>query len=246
MKRVDIIGVNITAMNMEACINFIINKFDAARGRYICAANAHTTVYAREHNEYREIQNNSFLTLPDGKPLSVIGKRKGYFEMERITGPDFFSKILELSPNQGWKHYFYGNTDENLKLLVNYINDNYPDVDVVGYEPSVFRELSNSEEIELIRHINSSRADFVWVGLGAPRQEELCAKMSLKSNSLWVGVGGAFNVITGIIPRAPKWIQNCGLEWLYRLIHEPKRLFKRYMITNTKFMYYCIIDFFKR
>lgn len=246
MERVNIIDVEISATNIDECIRSIIDEFAQTKGKYICAANVHTTVYAKENEEYRGIQNNSFLTLPDGKPLSIIGRKKGYFSMERVTGPDFFEKVLQISNKQGWKHFFYGNTKENLKTLIDNISEKYPDVHIVGYESSVFRELSLDEENELVDRINKKNPDFVWVGLGAPMQEMLCSKLCSKTESLWIGVGGAFNVIAGIIPRAPKWMQNYGLEWLFRLVKEPRRLFKRYLISNSKFLFYIILQYLNR
>ena len=109
-----------------------------------------------------------------------------------------------------------------------------------GYEPSVFREMSEEEEIDLAKRINKTEPDFVWVALGAPRQELFCRRMEGHINSLMVGVGGAFNVLAGIVPEAPKWMQELSLEWFYRFIQEPKRLFKRYTETNTKFIWYLI------
>lgn len=237
MDRVNIIGANISVTNMDDCIKFVCDNLDKARGNYICVSNVHTTVMANEDADYRNIQNNSFMTLPDGKPLSVIGRKRGYANMDRVTGPEFMEHIMAISGEYGWKHYIYGNTKENIDILVKYLRQAYPDAEIVGYAPSVFRSLTNEEEDELIKRINDSGADFVWVGLGAPRQEIFCAKHSRRTNSIWIGVGGAFNVIAGIIPRAPQWMQKCSLEWLYRLIKEPRRLFKRYLITNTKFIY---------
>ena len=175
----------------------------------------------------------------DGKPLSVVG-RKQYPQMDRVTGPDFMRRIFEESRCRKLRHYFYGNTAENLEKLIETIKVEYPHLEIVGYEPSVFRDLSAEEEKELAERINASHADFVWVGLGAPRQEILCARMKGRTDAVMVGVGGAFNVLAHIVPEAPQWMQKAGLEWLYRLIQEPRRLFKRYLVTNTKFLYYLI------
>lgn len=237
MDRVDIIGVSISATNMDECIRVVGEDIDIIRGNYICAANVHTTVMASEDSEYKEIQNKSFMTLPDGKPLSIVGRKKGFKDMDRVTGPEFMEKILELSEDKGWSHYFYGNTSKNLNMLIDTVKNRYPNLKIKGYESSVFRPLTDAEKITLIDKINSVNPDFVWVGLGAPLQEEFCAELCNKTNSIWVGVGGAFNVIAGVIPRAPEWMQKCCLEWFYRFLKEPKRLFKRYFITNTKFIY---------
>ena len=234
--RVDIIGVPISVVNMKSCINFIFENWDAVHGNYICASNVHTTVLAHDEKDYYLVQANSLLSIPDGKPLSVLGK-KIFPEMDRVTGPDFMREILNISKNKEIRHFFYGTTQDNLNALLIKIKDEYPWVNIVGSEPSVFRPMSEKEEQELADRINTSNPDFVWVALGAPRQEEFCYRNEGKIKGLMVGVGGAFNIISGAIPEAPKWMQKIGMEWFYRLLKEPKRLFKRYFYTNSRFVW---------
>ena len=240
-NRVKIIGVPISAVNMNDCVNNIFENFNNTRGKYICVSNVHTVVIAHDNPVYLKVQTDSFMSLPDGKPLSVVGKRK-YPQMDRVTGPDLMRRILKESKTKKFRHFFYGNTKENLEKLIAVLKEKYPWVEVAGYEPSVFRELSDDEEKALCKRINQARADFIWIGLGAPKQEMFCYKLKDKVNGLMIGVGGAFNILAGIIPEAPNWMQRMSLEWLYRLIHEPKRLFKRYAVTNTKFIYYYIFE----
>lgn len=241
-ERVRIIGVDISVVNFENALKYLFENFENARGRYICAANVHTTVTAHENNAYKEIQNSSFMTLPDGKPLSVVGKKRGKTKMERVTGPDFLEEVLKRTENTEMKHYFYGTTQDNLNSFVSVIKVKYPNLKIAGVEPSVFRSLSIKEENELLERINNSKADFVWVALGAPRQEIFCNKLSSRTNAVWIAVGGALNVISGVIPRAPQWMQDNGLEWFYRFMKEPRRLFKRYFVTNSKFLWYLFRD----
>ena len=240
IDRVDILGTRISATNLDECLEMLQSKKAEIRGQYICAANVHTTVYAKEHPAYQKIQNNSLMTLPDGKPLSIVGRKKGFPHMERITGPDFMEAVLSVSEKNQWSHYFYGNTSENIQLLCANIKTKYPNLKIVGCEPSVYRPLTEEEEKTLIHRISAAAPDFVWVGLGAPIQEQFCAKLACETKSLWIGVGGAFNIIAGVIPRAPEWMQRCCLEWLYRLLKEPRRLFKRYLISNSKFVWYLV------
>lgn len=239
IRRINIIGVPISAVNMECCINHIFENMEMARGKYVCVSNVHTTVMAHDDPIYYKVQAESFLSIPDGKPLSVIGKKK-YPEMERVTGPDLMRRIFEESRKRELKHYFYGNSIENLGKLIEVLKNNYPWLNICGYEPSVFREMSEEEETELVKRINLTNPDFVWVALGAPRQELFCYRMVDRINGLMVGVGGAFNVLAGIVPEAPQWMQKMSLEWFYRFIQEPKRLFKRYAVTNTKFLWYLV------
>lgn len=242
VERIKIIGVDISVVNFNSAQKYLFDNFELARGNYICAANVHTTVTAHEDKNYRKVQNSSFMTLPDGKPLSVVGKKRGKKSMGRVTGPDFLEEVLKRTENTELKHYFYGTTQENLDSFISVVKKTYPNLKIVGVEPSVFRPLSEQEEDELLERINRSEADFVWVALGAPRQEIFCNKLSGRSNAVWVAVGGALNVISGVIPRAPQWMQDHGLEWFYRFMKEPKRLFKRYFVTNSKFLWYLFRD----
>ena len=241
-ERIKIIGVDISVVNFESAQKYLFDNFDLASGKYICAANVHTTVTAHEDKAYRQVQNSSFMTLPDGKPLSVVGRKRGKSLMGRVTGPDFLEEVLKRTEDSEMKHYFYGTTQDNLDGFVSVIKRTYPDLQIVGVEPSVFRPLSIQEENELIERINESGADFVWIALGAPRQEIFCNKLSERTNAVWVAVGGALNVISGVIPRAPQWMQDHGLEWFYRFMKEPQRLFKRYFVTNSKFLWYLFRD----
>ncbi|MDK0654545.1 WecB/TagA/CpsF family glycosyltransferase [Clostridium perfringens] len=237
-KRVDIIGVPISAVNMNKSLNFIFDNLESVRGEYICASNVHTTVMAYENEDYLRVQSESLMSLPDGKPLSVIGRKKGYKNMDKVTGTNFMKNIFNDKRFADKKHYFYGVSEERLELMIKEVNKNYPNLNICGYEPSIFRELSESEINNLIKSINDSNADFIWIGIGAPRQEILMNRLKGKVNGIMIGVGGAFNILAGVVNDAPIWMQNTGLDWFYRFLKEPKRLFKRYLITNSKFIFY--------
>ena len=161
--------------------------------------------------------------------------------MERTTGPDYLKEVLKISAEEGYRHYFYGSTEETLEKLKKHLEDEYPGVKVVGMYSPPFRALSETEDAEIIRMINQSDADFVWIGLGAPKQEYWMASHQRKIKGFMVGVGAAFDYLAGNISRAPMWMQKANLEWLYRLLQEPKRLFKRYFYTNTKFIWNAVI-----
>ena len=237
LRRVAVIDVPITATNMNDFLMLVTEHLDEVRGEYVCVSNAHTCVMAHDDPAYWIVQTESIASLPDGKPLSIVGK-KTEPSMDRVTGPDLMREVFAVSANYGWKHYFYGNEQANLDVLRDALLSNYPDLEIVGMEPSVFRQLTETEKDELAERITASGADFAWIAIGAPRQEVLMHDLKGKPSALMVGVGGAFNVLAGIVPEAPQWMQNLSLEWLYRLIQEPKRLFKRYAVTNTKFIYY--------
>lgn len=224
---------------MGDVLSFIEEHMDSIKGEYICVSNVHTTVMAHDDPDYYRVQTESLMSVPDGKPLSIVGG-KAVPSMGRVTGPDLMREIFEVSVERGYRHYFYGNTKENVEDLVAALERDYPGLAICGYEPSVFRGMTAQEESELVTRINETEPDFVWVALGAPRQECFCHRMRGRIDGLMVGVGGAFNILAGITPEAPIWMQNLSLEWLYRLIQEPRRLFKRYVVTNSKFIYYQI------
>ena len=237
-KRVDVIGVPISVVNLEIVQNFISENFENLRGNYICASNVHTTVMAHDNKDYLKVQSESIVSLPDGKPLASCGKSKGHKEMEKTTGTHFMQETFTDERFKNKKHYFYGNSQENLDIMIEKIKIKYPSLNICGYEPSIFRELDEKELEELIERINKSEADFVWIGIGAPRQEILMNRLKGKTNSIMTGVGGAVNILADLVDDAPKWMQDAGLEWFYRFIKEPRRLFKRYVVTNSKYIWY--------
>ena len=237
--RVDVIGVPITATNMRDCLAFICENLEFAKGEYVCVSNAHTCVMAHDDPAYWRVQAESIMSVPDGKPLSVVGRKQAP-SMDRVTGPDLMREVFAASAERGWSHYFYGDCRRTLEKLEAFLFEEYPGLRIAGMEPSVFRPLSDEEKGGLIERIAESGADFLWVALGAPRQEVFCHELRGRVPALMVGVGGAFNVLAGVVPEAPGWMQRAGLEWLFRFLQEPRRLFRRYAVTNTKFIAYQI------
>lgn len=177
------------------------------------------------------------MALPDGKPLSVVAKKRGYVDAERVTGPDLMGEIFSISAKYGYKHFFYGSTENTLQMLKSELEKKYSGIQIVGMYSPPFRDLSEEEDRFVVDRINAAQADFVWVGLGAPKQEVWMWKHKDKINGLMIGVGAGFDYYARNIKRAPRWMQKLSLEWLYRLLQDPKRLFKRYLITNTKFLW---------
>ena len=144
--------------------------------------------------------------------------------MEKTTGTHFMQSIFTDPRFAGKRHYFYGIKEEDLEQMIQKVRKDYPALNICGWEPSVFRELSDEEVEELAQRINEAGTDFLWVAIGAPRQEKLMYRMKGKVNCLMTGVGGAFNILAGKVNDAPMWMQNAGLEWLYRLCKEPRRI----------------------
>lgn len=237
----NIMGVNIAAINMKWLLEYLTKNLADIKGDYICVSNVHTTVTSYDSDSYCAIQNGGLMAIPDGGPLSSVGRKRGHQEMERTTGPSLMGEIFQISAEKRYRHYFYGSTEETLKLLEKKLNENYPGIQIAGMYSPPFRVLTEEEDRQIVENINSANADFVWIGLGAPKQERWMAAHQGKVNGLMIGVGAGFDYYAGNIKRAPMWMQKCNLEWLYRLMQDPKRLFKRYFYTNTKFIWNTII-----
>lgn len=182
------------------------------------------------------------MALPDGGPLSSLGRKRGYSKMSRIAGPSLMNEIFAISEEKGYKHYFYGSTDETLKKIQVNLKRSYPEIQIVGMYSPPYRKISQSEDEIVVSQINDVKPDFVWVGLGAPKQEIWMNLHQGLIKGLMIGVGAGFDYYAGNIKRAPKWMQNFNLEWAYRLLQDPKRLFKRYLITNFKFIWLILIN----
>ena len=237
----NIMGVNIAAINMEWLLKYLDKNISDIKGDYICVSNVHTTVMSYEDASYCAVQNGGLMAIPDGGPLSSVGRRRGYSDMDRTTGPSLMGEIFKISAEKGYCHYFYGSTEETLELLEEKLRVNYPGIQITGMYSPPFRSLTKGEEENSIENINKTKPDFVGIGLGAPKQEKWMAEHQGKIDGLMLGVGAGFDYYAGNIKRAPIWMQRNNLEWVYRLLQDPKRLFGRYLNTNTKFIWDAVI-----
>lgn len=234
-------GVNIAAINMDWLLEYTKQNINALSGNYMCVSNVHTTVTAFEDPEYRAVQNGGIMAIPDGGPLSSVGRKRGFVNMQRITGPSYMEEIMKISVENDYRHFFYGSTTETLNKLKKVLKKNYPNIKIVGMYSPPFRDISFEEDKEIIEKINKTKPDFLWVGLGAPKQEKWMAAHYGKVNGFIVGVGAGFDYLAGNIKRAPEWMQKSNLEWFYRLKQEPIRLFSRYWHTNWKFIWHAYL-----
>lgn len=237
----NIMGVNIAAINMKWLLQFTEKNIKDLSGDYMCVSNVHTTVTSFEDKNYCAVQNGGIMAIPDGGPLSSVGRKNGYMNMERTTGPSYMEEVFKNSVKNGYRHYFYGSTDSTLKKLQQALLKKYPGIQIVGMYSPPFRSITLEEDIDIVKKINETNSDFIWVGLGAPKQENWMAVHQGSIKGFMVGVGAGFDYFAGNINRAPEWMQKSNLEWVYRLVQDPKRLFKRYLVTNTKFIWNAII-----
>ncbi len=239
MRFCDVFGLKIASGNMEEAVGLVCNSLEKWRGQMITFVNAHTAVTAHDDEKYKEAQERAVIRFADGFPVACYEKMQGYKGAKRIAGPDFMKRIFELSEQRGYRHFFYGSSEETLKKLKKNLEQTYPGIQIVGcIAPPYEKKLKNdySKDVELI---NAANPDFVWIGLGAPKQELWMAQNTGKVNGLMLGVGAGFDFHAGTRKRAPKWMQRMGLEWFYRFLEEPKRLGKRYMETNMRFLLLC-------
>jgi N-acetylglucosaminyldiphosphoundecaprenol N-acetyl-beta-D-mannosaminyltransferase len=209
------------------------------RGGYVCVSNVHTTMTGVFNREYRRILNGSLLTVPDGVPLVWAMRTLGAPGQDRVRGPTLMRNLMDQGRRLGARHYLIGGSPAALEDLEKTLKENYPGVEIVGAESPPFKPLealTSEEWAGQAARINASGAQFVWVGLGAPKQERWMARQEGAIKGVMLGVGAAFDLIPGRIPEAPAAMQKLGLEWLYRLYREPRRLWKRYLFNNPAFL----------
>lgn len=234
-------GVDLAAIDMDYLESYLTSNIDKLRGNYICVSNVHTTVMSYKDSEYRDIQNHSALSIPDGGPLTSVGRKRGFVKMKRTAGPDLMKLLFENCGKYPLRHCFYGSTEETLDKLKKELANKYPELKISGMFSPPFRELSCAEDGSFVSAINSSHPDIVWVGLGAPKQERWMAAHEHRINAVMIGVGAGFDYFAGNIKRAPKWMQKTDLEWAYRLMQDPKRLLRRYLTTNLSFIWNAVL-----
>lgn len=237
----DCMGVPVVATNLKSAVHTVCGHLQEHRGDYMTFVNVHALVTAVENDEYKRAQEMSAYSFADGMPVARLQRKKGYIEAKRVAGPDFMDAVLKISPDKGYRHYFYGSTPDNIGRLVNEILEKYPGVEIVGSYAPEFVETVDAETFEEIfakdiAEIEKAAPDFIWVGLGAPKQELWMMHAQGRVSGLMAGVGAAFDFISGEKKRAPVVLQKLGLEWLYRLMQDPQRLFSRYFETNIKFL----------
>ena len=235
-KGASILGSHIDALSWDEAIGTIYNWASNRESKYVAICNVHSVVTALQEPQHMQVINSADMATSDGMPITWMLRKLGFPEQQRINGPDLMWKYCEKIEKTGQKVFFYGSTDENLELLKASFLAVFPNLQIAGMYSPPFRELSQAEDAQVITMLNDSGACVVFVGLGCPRQEMWMYQHRSKVNGVMVGVGAAFNYHAGTIKRAPQWMQNAGLEWLHRLAADPRRLWKRYLITNTLFI----------
>jgi N-acetylglucosaminyldiphosphoundecaprenol N-acetyl-beta-D-mannosaminyltransferase len=241
--RENIIKLKVDTGNYQSFIDRIIALGRAGDSHYVCVANVHMLIEGYLDNMFADAVNGADITAPDGMPLTWAMRMLYGVKQDRVAGMDLLPDLLDQCANSSIPVFFYGSTDTVLSNAKAILNSKYPDLKIAGMYSPPFRVLNSDEENEVVDMINNSDAKLVFVILGCPKQEKWMASMKGKINATMVGVGGALPVLLGMQQRAPKWMQKSGFEWLYRLKQEPKRLFKRYFVTNTLFSYLLLREY---
>jgi N-acetylglucosaminyldiphosphoundecaprenol N-acetyl-beta-D-mannosaminyltransferase len=237
-KRINVLGVGISVLNLRTALAAIADAVSARRQGYICVTGVHGVMEAQDDAAFKKILNGAFLCTPDGMPMVWAGKLNGQTEMSRVYGPDLMLDVCAWSETSGAKHFFYGGADGVAELLAQKLKAKFPKLQVVGTFTPPFRALNETEVNFLQAQVAAARPDIFWVGLSTPKQEKFMAEFLPKLDAtLLIGVGAAFDFHSGRVRQAPRWMQRSGLEWLYRLGSEPRRLAKRYFRNNPRFVW---------
>lgn len=243
----DILGVRVAVTNLQLACQSIEQWIRERRKTYICISPVSTITDCQDDTEYRKIINNAGMATPDGMPLVWIGKLRGKKNIARTYGPDLMLTSCALSQTKGYRHYFYGGDPQTNNRLIERLKNRFPGIRIAGNFAPSFIGVGELESEDTLARINEADPDILWVGLGSPKQDYW---MHLHRDKLkvpvMVGVGAAFDFIAGTKPQAPAWMRCSGLEWVFRLCCEPRRLWKRYLIGNTKFIYYLVRDMFRK
>lgn len=235
-NRVGVMGAQIDAISWDDALQRIAQWAQARQSRYVCICNVHSVVSATRDSHFRQIVNGADLCTPDGAPVAWALRHLGWRDQQRINGPDLMWRYLALAEQSQQAVFFYGSTQQTLEKLGSAVRRAFPALRMVGIHAPPFRKLTDVERRDEIALIRRSGAQLVFVGLGCPKQEQWMAENCQQLPAVLIGVGAAFDYHAGMVKRAPVWAQRSGLEWLYRMLAEPKRLFRRYMVTNSLFI----------
>jgi len=236
-KRVDVLGVRVSAIDPAMALERITGWIERRERRYVCVTGVHGVTESLRDPELQRIHNESGLTTPDGMPMVWCGRRAGATWMRRVYGPDMMSDVLQQAAQRGWTSFLYGSTPDTLALLESRLVAKFPGLRIVGTWSPPFRDLSAEEELDMVQRINAAAPDLVWVGLSTPKQERWMHRHRDGLHApVLLGVGAAFDFHAGVKRQAPRWMQRSGLEWLFRLASEPRRLWRRYLVGNTRFV----------
>jgi N-acetylglucosaminyldiphosphoundecaprenol N-acetyl-beta-D-mannosaminyltransferase len=243
MERINVLGCPITRLNLDGFVTRIEEFIASGRPHYVAVVNAAKLVKMRTDKELEESVVGADLIGADGVPLVWVSRLFGNPLPGRVNGTDLMYALLQRASEKGYRIFFFGATDEVLQKVLDVVRKRYPGVQIAGARHGYF---ASADEPDIVNQIRESRADILFIAFGTPRKE-LWVKRYLTAMEVPAihGVGGSFDVLAGVIPRAPLWMQRNGLEWLFRLFQEPRRMWRRYLITNTLFLMLLVREWFR-
>lgn len=240
--HVNILGVRINAVNLDRTLDVVEGWISKGKRNYVCARDVHGVVRSQRDDLLRRIHNKAGLVIPDGMPLVWLARVAGFGKVGRVRGSDLMLALCERSVSAGYRHFFYGGGPGIPERLASNLQQRFPGLKVAGMYSPPFRPLTSAEEDTTLSAINATRADIVWVGLGTPKQEKWMASHVHRLNVVLIGVGAAFDFHAGTKKQAPGWVQHSGFEWLFRLLTEPRRLWRRYCAVVPLFLIYALMQ----
>ena len=242
-RRVEVLGVGISALNLDSAKKTILERLKKREKGYICVTGVHGVIEAQDDSRFRKILNESFLTTPDGMPMVWVSWLKKHREVDRVYGPDLMLEMAEATQDGKFTHFLYGGRPGIAELLQKRLEERFPGIRIVGTYTPPFGPLSPEENRKLAESFAMLKPDMTWIGLSTPKQERFMAEYLPKLHTtVMCGVGAAFDFHSKVVKQAPRWIQRSGFEWLYRTIQEPRRLFLRYLRNNTRFLWRYVLS----
>jgi N-acetylglucosaminyldiphosphoundecaprenol N-acetyl-beta-D-mannosaminyltransferase len=237
VQRVNILGVGISAIDPQSTLDVMARWIDSGQRHYICVCAVHTVMECQDDPELRGMVNRASLAVPDGMPLVWVSRLAGQSQVDRVYGPDLMMSFCDLAAQQGYSNYFLGGAVGQPKTLAKRLTARFPGLSIAGMSPTPKRPLPRAENEDVIEEINRADPDVVWVGMGTGYQERWVAENRGRLNApILIGVGAAFDMHSGMVRQAPHWMQSVGLEWFFRLLQEPGRLWRRYLLGNPLFV----------
>lgn len=241
--RANVLGVGVSGITLPETVETIAGWIARRESHYICVSGVHGVMESQRDDALRRIHNAAGLVTPDGMPLVWLSRLRGFPDTERVYGPDLMLAVCERSVGAGWRHYLYGGGPGVAELLARRLQARFPGLAIAGTYGPPFRPLTTAEDEDVVTRLQAARADIVWVGLGTPKQERwMSDHVGRVGAPVLAGVGAAFDFHAGLKRQAPRWMQRTGLEWLFRLLTEPRRLAGRYLVNNPLFVWNILLQ----
>jgi N-acetylglucosaminyldiphosphoundecaprenol N-acetyl-beta-D-mannosaminyltransferase len=240
----NVLGVKVSALNLNSAVD-LADQWIRTKKRYgyVCAAGVHGVMEALRDSDLRQALNNAVINVPDGMPMTWIGRLQGFRDMDRVFGPDLMLAMCRLSVERGYRNFLYGGKPGVAEQLSKTLQNRFPGLHVVGTYTPPFRSLTPEEEKDVLLQVQESQPHILWVGLSTPKQDRFMAHyVNYLQVPLMFGVGAAFDFHTGNIRDCSAWVKRAGLQWLHRLIQDPKHLWRRYLRNNPAFLWHIALQ----